>query len=204
MGELLVTKSGGSDMKSRLAKKAAGAALAVVFLLGVGMVAGTTAQAQDRGRWDRSQRSDRVERQDRDGDRNRSDWNRRQQIERAREIERARQLAWQRERERERLRSRNVYVYPRTYPNGGSYGGTYGGYGNYGGYRGGSYGGGNSYEVEKGFRDGLDRGQEDARDRRSPNPNNSSHYRSGDGAYREGFRRGYEQGYRQYGGGRRW
>jgi hypothetical protein len=67
------------------------------------------------------------------------------------------------------------------------------------------YGYGNSYGYEQqGFRDGLDRGQEDARDGRSFNPNNSSHYRSGNSAYRAGFRRGYEQGYGQYGGYRRW
>jgi hypothetical protein len=44
----------------------------------------------------------------------------------------------------------------------------------------------------------LRRGQEDARDRRRFDPNNSSHYRKGDRDYREGFRRGYAQGYRQY------
>lgn len=185
---------------SRLRRVTTGAALAFVFLFSMGIVTGTTAQAQDRNRrWDRN---------DRDGDRNRGDWYRRQQIERARTIERARaierarQLAWQRE--RERARSRNSY--PRAYPNGGygSYGGEYGGYGNGGYGNGGGYGGGSNSEVQKGFRDGLDRGQEDLRDRRSPNPNNSSHYRSGNGAYRDGFRRGYEQGYRQFGGNRGW
>lgn len=94
--------------------------------------------------------------------------------ERAREIERARR-----------------YGYYRSNP--------YGGYG--GGYGRGGY---SNSEVQKGFRDGLDRGQEDVRSRRSPNPNNSSHYRSGNEWYREGFRRGYEQGYRQYGGYRGW
>lgn len=59
-------------------------------------------------------------------------------------------------------------------------------------------------DVEKGYHDGLDRGQEDARSRRNPTPNNSSHYRNGNPAYREGFRRGYEQGYRQYARNRRW
>jgi hypothetical protein len=44
----------------------------------------------------------------------------------------------------------------------------------------------------------LRRGQEDARDRRRFDPNNSSHYRKGNRDYREGFRRGYAQGYRQY------
>jgi len=62
----------------------------------------------------------------------------------------------------------------------------------------------NSRDEQKGYRDGLDRGREDARDRRSFNPNNSSHFRNGNSAYREGFRRGYSQGYRQYGYSRRW
>lgn len=55
----------------------------------------------------------------------------------------------------------------------------------------------NRYEEEKGYRDGLDRGQEDARTHRSFDPNNSSHYRNGNNEYREGFRRGYSVGYRQ-------
>lgn len=59
-------------------------------------------------------------------------------------------------------------------------------------------------EVEKGYRDGLDRGQKDAKTNRIPTPNNSSHYRDGNSAYREGFRRGYEQGYRQYARRGRW
>lgn len=65
-------------------------------------------------------------------------------------------------------------------------------------------------QLDKGFRDGLDRGQKDAKTRRVPTPENSSHYRKGNESYREGFRRGYAQGYRQYayngygGYGRRW
>ena len=169
---------------SRVKRVTTGAALGFVFLFSIGVITGTTAQAQDRNRrWDGDDRRDTAQRDNRD----RSDWNRRQQIERAREIERARQLAW----ERERARNRYAYSYPRTY--GGGYGGSYG---NYGGY-----GGGSSYEVQKGYRDGLDRGQEDLRNRRSPNPNNSDHYRSGNSAYREGFRRGYAEGYRQFGRG---
>jgi hypothetical protein len=58
---------------------------------------------------------------------------------------------------------------------------------------------GNYREEEKGFRDGLRRGQEDLRDRRRFDPNNSSHYRKGNSSYREGFRRGYAQGYRRNG-----
>jgi hypothetical protein len=59
-------------------------------------------------------------------------------------------------------------------------------------------------DESKGYRDGLNRGREDARSRRSFNPNNSSHFRSGNNFYREGFRRGYEEGYREYARGRRW
>lgn len=74
----------------------------------------------------------------------------------------------------------------------------------YGGYDNGRYGNyGSSREEEKGYRDGLDRGQKDAKTRRIPDPNNSSHYRDGNRAYRAGFRRGYEQGYRQYAYNRR-
>jgi hypothetical protein len=165
---------------NRLKKAVAGTAVMFTLLLSIGVGLETTAQAQDRGR-DRNWQRDRDDRRD-------NDWNRRQQSQRAREWE------WRRQREQARNRTPYVYRSPRSYP-----------YGNYGGY--GGYGGGNGYnngEVQKGFRDGLDRGQEDARDRRSFNPNNSSHYRSGNGAYREGFRRGYDQGYRQSTGYRRW
>ena len=201
MGLLVNQMRGDVSMNlSRMKRALTGAAFALVFLFSVGIMTGTTAQAQDRdrnNRWDRSQRENRTEQRSQtvQRDRNRDgDWNRRQQTERAREIERARQLAWQRQQERNRY----AYSYPRTYP-------SYGGYGN-GGYRnGGSYGGyGGGYnngEVQRGYYDGLNRGQEDARDRRSPNPNNSSHFRSGNSAYREGFVRGYQVGYRQYGGG---
>ena len=185
----------GEGMKSNLMKKVFAAAFSFALLIGAGSFVTTTAQAQDRGR-DRNWQRDRDDR--RDNDRNR-DWNRdsnwrRQQIERQRQIERERELA----RQREWARNRSY----RGYPNGGygGYGGGYGGYGNYGG----GYGGQNNYEVQKGYRDGLDRGQEDARDRRSPNPNNSSHFRSGNSAYRSGFVRGYQEGYRQSRGYGRW
>ena len=67
----------------------------------------------------------------------------------------------------------------------------------------------NNGERQKGYRDGLDRGQEDARDRRRADPNNSSHYRKGNRVYQDGFRKGYFEGYRQYDnrgvfGNRRW
>ena len=186
-----------------LKKGVAGAALAVTLLLGSGAILGTTAQAQNRDRdWRRDDRRDnnrrdnnrdwnRDGRRDRDWDRNRNnDWERRQAAERARAIQRARELEWRRQQELARRRNNGYYGYgyPRNYPNGGGY---------YGGYRnGGSY---NSYDEQKGYRDGLDRGQEDLRDRRRADPNNSDHYRSGNAAYREGFRRGYAQGYRSYG-----
>jgi hypothetical protein len=108
--------------------------------------------------------------------------------------------------------------YPRPYPNGGYYGGPYGGYrggyggygggyggygGGYGGYGGGyygGYGGGSfSYWQQRGYRDGLDRGREDARSGRYPTPNNSEHFRNGNAAYRQGFARGYQIGFGQYG-----
>jgi|SRR5215471_18059841 len=107
-----------------------------------------------------------------------------------------------------------VYTYPRTYPYGGYYGGYRGGYGGgyyggypgggyYGGYPGGYYGGSGSgsfsYWQQRGYRDGLDRGREDARSGRYPTPNNSEHFRDGNGAYRQGFARGYQIGYQQYG-----
>lgn len=59
-------------------------------------------------------------------------------------------------------------------------------------------------EERKGYSDGLDRGQRDARTNRRPDPNNSSHYRNGNRDYREGFRRGYFIGYRQNANYRRW
>jgi hypothetical protein len=155
-------------------KKGAGGAALIFTILLTCGVSLETTAQAQDRHGDRNWRRDRDDRRDRD-------WNRREQIQRARE--------WEWRRERERARSRNSYVYrsPRSYPYGG-------------------YGGANVYnlEVQKGYRDGLDRGQEDARDRRSFNPNNSSHYRSGNSAYRDGFRRGYEQGYRQYASYRRW
>lgn len=85
------------------------------------------------------------------------------------------------------------------YENNGRYGRNDGYYGN-DGNRGYGY---NSAEEQKGYRDGLDRGQKDARTNRRADPNNSSHYQKGSQAYREGFRRGFFEGYRQY-SNRRW
>jgi hypothetical protein len=81
--------------------------------------------------------------------------------------------------------------YDRSRRNRGSYGNR--GYGND------NYGYGvNNAEFQKGYRDGLDRGRKDAQTNRAMNPNNSSHYRSGNDSYRTGFERGFYQAYRQY------
>lgn len=58
--------------------------------------------------------------------------------------------------------------------------------------------GNNNADVQQGYRDGSNRGREDAETHRTPNPNNSEHYRGGNRAYREGFARGYSQSFREY------
>jgi Ni/Co efflux regulator RcnB len=178
---------------NRFKRLIVGAVLGFMVLFSAGMITGTTAQAQDR-----DHRFDRHEH--RDSDRGR-DWNR----DRGRDSSRDRD--WRRDHGRVFVYpAPRVYTYPRSYPNYSPYGGGYG-YGRGYGYGGGGYGyggGSASYEEQKGYRDGLDRGQEDARSGRSPNPNNSSHYRSGNSLYRDGFRRGYSVGYRQFGGYRGW
>jgi hypothetical protein len=88
------------------------------------------------------------------------------------------------------------------------YGRNDGYYDNYGyGRNGGNYGyGNNGYnneDYQKGYRDGLHRGRSDAQTNRIMDPNNSSHYRKGNPAYRQGFEQGFYQSYRQY-SGRRW
>jgi len=124
----------------------------------------------------------------------REEWRNREQW-RDQERRRAWELARERERQRELLEQLRIYrPYPYTYPNSGYYG--YNNYG-YGAYSG-------SSEEQRGYRDGLDRGREDAQTHRIANPNNSSHYRSGNAAYRAGFYRGYFLGYRQYSGYRPW
>jgi hypothetical protein len=89
----------------------------------------------------------------------------------------------------------NRYPYPDQYPNGrGEYG----------------YG---SVPFDNGYKDGYDKGREDARDRDSYDPVRHSRYRSGDRGYnrrygskeeykhvyREGFLAGYENGYHETG-----
>jgi hypothetical protein len=73
------------------------------------------------------------------------------------------------------------------------------------GYRNHRYGHyGYNAELERGYRDGLVRGRQDVQTRRVADPNNSSHYRRGSQAYREGFRQGFFESYRQYRSYRRW
>jgi len=174
--------------RKRLISKIAGTAFGLALLIGTGMISGTTAQAQGRGHWGGGRVSGRA-------------W--------SGHIERRNDFRGSFDRRgfdrsffgRERFiapRSRvfiapRFYSYPRYYPYY-PYGGFVGTY-NY-------YGSGNYYGSENGgYRDGYDRGREDARDGRGYNPNNSSHFRDSlSAAYRDGFRRGYDEGYRQYAG----
>ncbi len=161
--------------KQKLKKVGMGLAMALSLSFLIGIISAPEVQAQSRDYRGWRDRDGR-----RDDDRN-SDWSRRQQIERARAIERARQREWE--------RRRNAYRYgnQRNYP-----------------YYGGSYGGYSSSEEQRGYRNGLKEGQDDARDRDSFNPNRHSSFRDGNPAYRSGFQRGYQQGYRQYAYSRRW
>lgn len=110
---------------------------------------------------------------DRDNDRDRHrDWRRNRQRDHDRD--------WDRDRDR---RNRNY----------GNYGGNRG-YGNYGGYN-------NSYELNRGYQEGLNTGSSDARRGQSFNPQRSHWYRNASSqAFRQGFVQGYDQGYRQYAG----
>ena len=171
---------------SNLKKSFVSLVLASGFILSVG--AFSTTNAQD-WRWNRQRR---VEQR-------RGDWNR-DGIPDRYETRRG-QPDFNRNGIPDRVeRNRSYYGNNGYYRNNGYYD-NYGYYGNRGyGYNNGY--GYNSSEVQRGYRDGLDRGQEDARDRRTPTPYNSEHFRKGSAAYREGFSRGYNVGYRQYGG--RW
>jgi len=71
---------------------------------------------------------------------------------------------------------------------------------------------GQKIAYDKGYRTGLDRGDDDVRHHRSPDPDRSSHYRNADDgyhreygpkeeyreSYRDGFRQGYSEAYRRY------
>lgn len=118
------------------------------------------------------------------------------------------------EAERIAARDRNARViYGDNYGRNDRYGNT-SPYGNrYPGNNRGGYGY-NSQAYDNGYRDGLEKGREDARDGDSYDPVRHSRYRSGDHgynsrygtreqyrlAYRDGFEAGYDQAYRQNGG----
>jgi hypothetical protein len=53
-------------------------------------------------------------------------------------------------------------------------------------------------QLEKGYRDGLDRGRKDAQANKVRNPNNFNRYREGDRFYRRGFERGFFEAYDQF------
>ena len=53
-------------------------------------------------------------------------------------------------------------------------------------------------EEQKGARDGMRHGREDAEKHRIPDPNNTKQYRNGSDPYRTGFRQAYVQSYRQF------
>jgi hypothetical protein len=115
-------------------------------------------------------------------------------------------------------RDNDRYGYPGTYPSypndgrvyGGVYGGNAPGYGRYG------YGYGGQTAFNNGMNDGVQKGQEDARNGKSLDPTRQKWYRSGErnydgnlgmsrdeyrNEYRRGFQEGYERAYRDY---RRW
>ena len=101
--------------------------------------------------------------------------------------------------QRYRDRNRNNGGVYRDDRNGNTYPNTTGRYGN------------NSVPFDNGYRDGLEKGREDARDRDSYDPVRHSWYRSGDRGYnsrygtrdsykltyRDGFEAGYDEAYRQ-------
>ncbi|HYP28257.1 MAG TPA: hypothetical protein VE262_16200 [Blastocatellia bacterium] len=167
-------------MKKNLFKKAAaGLVMAASLSFGVGIISPTAVEAQSRdSRWHR----------DRDNDRDR-DWDRRRGNDRDREWYRRRQIELARQRERARiLREQYRYRNSRSYPY----------YGNSGRY------GYNSAEEQRGYRNGLKEGEDDARDGDSFNPNRHSSFRDGNSAYRSGFARGYELAFRRNSYHRRW
>ena len=100
---------------------------------------------------------------------------------------------WNRERGDDRQRRDN-------YPNGGYDNNDR--YGNNNGYGNNGRNGRNSEyyykEEQKGSRDGMRHGKEDAEKHRIPDPNNTKQYRNGSDPYRVGFRQAYAQSYRQF------
>lgn len=172
------------------------------FVVAFGLSGNSAAQAQD-GRYNRDRHDDQGERDRRQADHRNDQRDNRIENRHGRREDR-RDDRWNDRRDNHRNDGWNNRRDDRWDNRNGSYGnnGRYGTYGRNDQYGYGNYG--NSAEEQKGFRDGLDRGQEDARDRRRADPNNSSHFQKGSAAYREGFRRGYVQGYRQNGNYGRW
>ena len=170
----------------QLGRGIGGAVLTFAFIFGVAAAASTSAQAQHR-----DGRDHRYNRREGNHDRERNREWRRHQRERNRD--------WNRDSARhdDRSRRNNGYAY-----------GTYGrnrGYGNYGGYgnngRYGGYNNGNQYELNRGYRQGLETGSSDGRRGQSYSPQRSRHYRNASSqAFLDGFVRGYDEGYRQYSG----
>lgn len=161
-------------------------ALAGSFVLGIGALG--SANAQDR-RWERQRRNGQVESTG-NIDRNRNGIDDRYETRDGRVDINRNGVADQDERNG-RYRRNNGY-----YGNNGSYRND-GYYGNNGSYGNRNYGY-NNYDFQKGYNDGLNRGREDALSNRAMTPNNSSHYRSGNSAYRAGFERGFFEAYRYY------
>jgi hypothetical protein len=54
----------------------------------------------------------------------------------------------------------------------------------------------NNADYQRGYRDGLSRGRDDARTHRAMTPNNSEHFRNGNPSYRAGFEKGFYEAYR--------
>jgi hypothetical protein len=153
-------------------KKFGGAILGVALVFGVIGATDLTAQAQ----YQRNDRWDRNREWRRDD--NDRDWRK------------------NKNRRNERLHGRGYnngrYGYPGN--NNGRYGN--GRYGTNGGYN-----NTNSYELNRGYQQGLSTGSSDARRGQSYNPQRSRYYRNPSSyEFRQGFVRGYDQGYRQYSG----
>lgn len=161
-------------------------ALTVSLFIGIGAV--TAANAQGRYRRVDPQNNGQV---DRNGniDRNRNGIDDRYEVNGQVDINRNGIPDNQEGYNRNRGYNNNGYYGNRDYRNNGYYGNR--GYGM------------NNGEFQQGYRDGLNRGREDALTNRAMNPNNSSHYRNGDQSYRAGFERGFYEAYRAN-NGRRW
>ena len=174
--------------------------LAGAFLLSAGFTNSANVSAQDsrRGRWERQQRNDNDRRNGGNGsvnpvtgniDNNRNGIDDRYETRDGRVDINRNGVADQDENNRR-------------YDNRGYGNGRYGNDGYYGnnGYGNSGY----NSEFQRGYRDGLVRGREDAQTNRVADPTNSSHFRNGSQTYREGFRQGFFESYRQNRSSRRW